>query len=348
MGEKDGGKNEGEKAADKKDDGKITAVYKVDMHCEGCAKKIKRAVRSFDGVDDVKADCSANKLTVMGKLDPSGIREKLEQKIKKKVELVSPQPKKDGGGDNKPKEEPKKEEKKKDEKKPEKPKESTLVLKIPLHCDGCIHKMRKIIQKFDGVEKVDIDAGKDLVTVKGTMDAKALVPYLTAKLKRSVDVVPPKKDEGGDKKPKEGGGGGDGDKKKEGGGGGGDKKEKEGGGGGDKKEKEGGGGDAAKKEEGGGAKVELSKMEYHGYPYASPTYWNGGNVYDQNYPVEVHHAQNYPVEAYQGYVNHGYGNEGYVNQGYAHQGYELPHPHAHAMHAPQMFSDENPNACSVM
>jgi hypothetical protein len=76
------------------------------------------------GVDDVKADSSANKLTVMGKLDPTGIREKLEQKIKKKVELVSPQPKKDGGGDNKPKEEPKKDDKKKaDEKKPEKPKE---------------------------------------------------------------------------------------------------------------------------------------------------------------------------------------------------------------------------------
>ena len=186
-----------------------------------------------------------------------------------------------------------------------------------------------------GVDKVDIDAGKDLVTVNGTMDAKVLVPYLTEKLRRSVVVVPPKKDEGGDKKPKEGGG--DGDKKKEGGGGGGDKKEKEG-----------GGGDGAKKEEGGGAKVELSKMEYHGYPYPPPTYWNGGNVYDQNYPVEVHHAQNYPVEAYQGYVNHGYVNEGYANQGYAHQGYELPHAHAHAMQAPQMFSDENPNACSVM
>jgi hypothetical protein len=163
-----------------------------------------------------------------------------------------------------------------------------------------------------GVEKVDIDAGKDLVTVKGTMDAKVLVPYLTDKLKRSVVVVPPKKDEGGDKKPKEGGGGGGGGDKKKEGGGGGDKKEKEGGGGGgDKKEKEGGGGggDGGKKEEGGGAKVELSKMEYQGYPYPPPMYWNGGNVHDQNYPVEVHHAQNYPVEAYQGYVNHGYGNE---------------------------------------
>lgn len=198
-----------------------------------------------------------------------------------------------------------------------------------------------MIHECAGVEKVDIDAGKDLVTVKGTMDAKALVPYLTEKLKRPVEVVPPKKDEGGDKKPKEGGGGGDGDKKKEGGGGG-DKKEKEGGGGGDGGKKEEGGG---KKEEG-GAKVEVSKMEYHGYPYAQPSYWFNGHAYDQNYPAEVHqgyvnHAQNYPVEVHQGY---GYVNQGYPNE--VHQGYAAPH--VHAMHAPQLFSDENPNACSVM
>jgi hypothetical protein len=56
-------------------------------------------------------------------MDPTGIKEKLEEKTKKKVELVSPQPKKDGGGDSKPKEEPKKEEKKKDAEQPAKPKE---------------------------------------------------------------------------------------------------------------------------------------------------------------------------------------------------------------------------------
>lgn len=49
-----------------------------------------------------------------------------------------------------------------------------------------------------GVSKVDIDTQKDLVTVKGTMDAKALQPYLKEKLKRGVEIVPPKKD--GDKK----------------------------------------------------------------------------------------------------------------------------------------------------
>ena len=71
----------------------------------------------------MKADCATNKLTVTGKVDPSGLREKLEQKIKKKVELVSPQPKKDGGGDKKPAD--KAPEKKADEKKAEdkKPKE---------------------------------------------------------------------------------------------------------------------------------------------------------------------------------------------------------------------------------
>lgn len=191
-----------------------------------------------------------------------------------------------------------------------------------------------------GVESVEVDKTKEQVTVKGTMDVNSLTPYLKEKLKRSVDVVPPpKKDDGGggggDKKPKEGGG---------------DKKEKEAapaapaapaaGGGGEKKEKEGGGGGGEKKEEGGGApKVEVSKMMYGGYPFHSqPMFWDG-HVDGQHFPVEVH----------QGYVNHNAPSTsyGYVNQGYVNPGYEM-FPHAHPMHAPQMFSDENPNACSIM
>lgn len=43
--QKEGAKNEGEK----KDDGNVAVVLKMDMHCEGCAKKVRRAVRSFDG-----------------------------------------------------------------------------------------------------------------------------------------------------------------------------------------------------------------------------------------------------------------------------------------------------------
>ena len=70
------------------------------------------------GVEVVKTDCGAIKVTVKGtNVDPTAIRKKLEEKFKKKkVELVSPQPKKEGGGDKKPEE--KKAEKKEEPKKP--------------------------------------------------------------------------------------------------------------------------------------------------------------------------------------------------------------------------------------
>ncbi|KAI6698070.1 hypothetical protein NL676_018189 [Syzygium grande] len=210
MGEqKEGAKNEGEK---KDEGGNVAVVLKMDMHCNGCAKKVRRAVRNFDGVEDVKVDSVGNKLTVTGKVDPAKIKEKLEEKTKKKVEIVSPQPKKDGGGggDKKPEEKP---EKKAEDKKAEdkKPKETTVVFKIRTHCEGCISKMKTIISKMDGVKAVSIDGAKDLVAVTGTVDPKELTPRLQKKFKRSVEVVPPppaKKDDGAkDKKEKEGGGG---------------------------------------------------------------------------------------------------------------------------------------------
>ncbi|KAJ6742537.1 HEAVY METAL-ASSOCIATED ISOPRENYLATED PLANT PROTEIN 6 [Salix viminalis] len=340
--EKEGAKVEAEKkpAADaggKKDEGKVISVYKLDMHCEGCAKKIRHAVKHLEGVESLKTDCAGDKLTVTGKVDPAKIKARLEEKTKRKVEIVSPQPKKDGGaaaggGDKKAdeKSEKKPEEKKEEAKKP--PQESTVVLKIRLHCEGCISKIKKIISKIKGVGSVTVDAAKDLVTVKGTMDVKDLAPYLKDKLKRAVEVVPPKKDE--EKKDKAGGGEG------------GDKKESKAApadGGGEKKEKAvEAKGDGGKKEEagGGGAKVEVNKMEHYGYP--TPTHWFDG-VYGQNHVVES-------------YNNHYYDNNQYNQnqQGYyamnqpgmgGNQGYVLDH---HLPHAPQMFSDENPNACSVM
>lgn len=43
--QKEGAKNEGEK----KDDGNVAVVLKMDMHCDGCAKKVRRAVQKLDG-----------------------------------------------------------------------------------------------------------------------------------------------------------------------------------------------------------------------------------------------------------------------------------------------------------
>ncbi|XP_051131820.1 heavy metal-associated isoprenylated plant protein 6-like isoform X2 [Andrographis paniculata] len=338
---------EGEKkAADgggKKEVAPATVVLKLDLHCEGCAKKVKRAVNHFEGVEKVKADCSANTLTVTGNVDPAWLRERVEYKTKKKVELVSPQPKKEAAGEKKPDD---KADKKADEKKPEpdkkeKPKEaavSTVVMKIRLHCDGCAHKIKRVILKnIDGVNTVKTDLQKDLVTVTGTMNVKELTAYLKEKLKRTVEIIPPAKkdDGGGDKKEKEAAAAGDKKESKEGGGGekkAADGKEKSG----DEKKKEGG-----EKGAGEAPKVEVSKLEYHSFNpqthYAAPM----AMFYNQSYTNQDYGIQNYsypPPYPYNPAADYG----GHYRQG------PPPPPPTYMNINDQMFSDENPNGCSVM
>lgn len=275
--------NGGEKKEENNNKGKNNAtVLKVYMHCEGCANKVTKHLNGIKGVDTVKAESETGKVTVTGNVDPTKLRDNLAEKIKKKVELISPLPKKDNKKENEPN-------KKSDEKKNEDKKESitTSVLKLVLHCQGCIDKIGKIVMKTKGVLEMKVDKEKDNVTVKGTMDVKKLVENLSQKLKRKVEVVQPKKD-------KEGGGG--------------EKEGNEGGGGGKKKNK--GGGDSNNNEGGGG---EVKIMEYmvqqpfgFGYGNANVEGYNAAQVYQEMLNI---HMQTQP---------------------------------------PQMFSDENPNACIVM
>ncbi|XP_023745896.1 heavy metal-associated isoprenylated plant protein 3 [Lactuca sativa] len=352
----------------KVDDVPITIVLKLDLHCDGCAKKIKKSIRHLEGVETVKADYMSNKLTITGKVNLMYIKERVEYKTKKKVEIISPKPKKDEG-----------DEKKADDKqasndqKPKEAQSTTVVLKIPLHCDGCIHKIKRLISKIDGVKSVKVENDKNLVIVKGTMNMKELIPYLKEKLKRNVDLVPPPKKEeskgidekkdqkkvevegGGDKKEKEGGKDGD-DKKKTDVGKPTDNSTKDGEkkknddevitakatNGGDEKKKS---ADEAQTAVGGGGErsknVEVAnKFEYHRndnpYVYTMP-------VYNQSY-----HNQDYGVSVSSSM--HGYANEGYAME-YL-RGPPLP-PSPMSLHNPRasetdIFSVENPNACSVM
>ncbi|KAI7738719.1 hypothetical protein M8C21_003491 [Ambrosia artemisiifolia] len=276
-------------------------VLKIDLHCEGCAGRVVKAVRTLDGVESVRiGDSELNKLTVIGNLDPVKLRQKVEEKTKKKVEVISPAVKKtDGDGETKKKQQkpPEKDQKppldeaktagKKDDNKPKEIPVTTGVLKVSLHCQGCIRKIHKLVTKTKGYIEMSFDKNKDLVTVKGAIDMKLLAEALQEKLKRAVEVVPSKKDGDGEKK-------GGGDKKGKSGGEG-----KDGGGGGENKGKSKGG-------EGnggcdGGGNPEMYKMESYGGPVVYP----------------------YPQYAY---------GPGYVDY----------------VHAPQLFSDENPNACVVM
>lgn len=95
---------------------------------------------------DVKTDCGANKLTVIGNVDPAKVRDRLVEKTKKKVDLISPQPKKDAApaaaaaGDKKPDAEKKsegKKEEKKEEKKPPKEVNFKLLKKKTVRTCAC-------------------------------------------------------------------------------------------------------------------------------------------------------------------------------------------------------------------
>ncbi|PWA55766.1 heavy metal-associated domain, HMA [Artemisia annua] len=368
MGEKDNNNTKQEvdgkkvvEVEDKKkvDEGPITIILKLDLHCEGCAKKVKKSIRYIQGVESVKADSTNNKLTVVGKLDPVHIKERVAYKTKKKVEIISPKPSKDEGGDKKGNEKPV--EAKSNDQKPKEPQSTTVVLKISLHCDGCIQKIKRIISKIDGVESVKPDANKNLVTVKGTMNMKELIPYLKDKLKRNVDIVPPKKEEnkvvdekkeekkveGGDNKKEKDG---DNDKKK-------DVVEKAT----EKSE------DGEKKKKNGEAEAAVNGDQKKSDGEAKTTVGGDG---DKGKNADVinrfehytHIPDTYTMPMYnQNYHNQDYGISGYsTHEGYLNHGYMMQYPHGPppppspmSLHNPRasetdMFSADNANACSIM
>ncbi|XP_028196774.1 heavy metal-associated isoprenylated plant protein 37-like [Glycine soja] len=54
----------------------------------------------------------------------------------------------------------------------------TFVLKVRMNCQGCINKVRKVLQKVEGVCKVDINAEEQKAIVTGIVDPSTLVQKL--------------------------------------------------------------------------------------------------------------------------------------------------------------------------
>ncbi|XP_022761060.1 heavy metal-associated isoprenylated plant protein 32-like [Durio zibethinus] len=54
----------------------------------------------------------------------------------------------------------------------------TCILKVNIHCDGCKHNVKKILQKIDGVYKTSIDSEQGRVTVSGNVDPAVLIKKL--------------------------------------------------------------------------------------------------------------------------------------------------------------------------
>ncbi|KAF9606830.1 hypothetical protein IFM89_029287 [Coptis chinensis] len=255
-------------------------VLKVYMHCEGCARKVKRCLKTFQGVEDVQTDCKTHKVIVKGKsADPLKVCERVQKKSHRKVELLSPIPKPPTEEEKKVAEEKKAAEEAKPEEKKEEPKVITVVLKVHMHCEACALEIQKRIMRMKGVQSAEPDLKGSQVTVKGVFDPEKLVEYVykrTGKHAAIVKTEPEKKEEEKGKEEK--------DEKKE---------EKEKAGEEEKKEKKEGDGEEGKQGNEEATKLELLRNEFYYYPPKSA----------------MEYAYAYP---------------------------------------PQIFSDENPNACSIM
>ncbi|KAL6911254.1 hypothetical protein ACP4OV_000059 [Aristida adscensionis] len=86
-GKEDKGKGKEEKAK-KAPPPVVTAVLKVDMHCDGCAKRIRASVRHYPGVEGVGMEVEKGTMTVVGRFDAKKLRDRVATKTKKKVDLL--------------------------------------------------------------------------------------------------------------------------------------------------------------------------------------------------------------------------------------------------------------------
>jgi hypothetical protein len=187
------------------------------------------------------------------------------------------------------------------------------------------------------VKEVSVDDKKDLVTVKGTMDVKSLPNILQEKLKRSVEVVPSMKEDTCDKASSE---------KKENTG---EKVEKDS----EKIEKVDEGGDKKEKKEQGKGDGEASGKKGKNKKKGKEA--NNDEKKDKEEKTkekkddkdEAKKADEKPSAELADPVKNILAppadmiNRFDFFQPYSYRGTEI-------MHTPQIFSDENPNACAVM
>ncbi|PON98194.1 Heavy metal-associated domain containing protein [Trema orientale] len=54
----------------------------------------------------------------------------------------------------------------------------TFVLRVNIHCDGCKQKVKKLLQRIEGVYQVNIDSDQQRVTVSGSVDSETLIKKL--------------------------------------------------------------------------------------------------------------------------------------------------------------------------
>ncbi|TQD75611.1 hypothetical protein C1H46_038851 [Malus baccata] len=68
----------------------------------------------------------------------------------------------------------------------------TWILRVPMHCEGCKRKVKKVLQRTDGVYTTAIDSQQNKVTVIGNVGIQTLVKKLARKAGKQAQEWPEK------------------------------------------------------------------------------------------------------------------------------------------------------------
>ncbi|XP_051128529.1 heavy metal-associated isoprenylated plant protein 7-like [Andrographis paniculata] len=195
--EEEGEKKKKEEEEEEKKEEEI--VLRVEMHCEACARKVIRALKGFQGVEEVMADYRSSRVVVKAvknSTDPIKLCQRIHKKTGRKVGIISPLPTPPSTDQENPKPE-------EEEPKQEPPAPITVVLKVQMHCEACAQALQKKIGKIKGVESVATNIASNEVTVKGVIDPENLVNDVYKRTHKHASIVKNEEKKEEEKKKKE-------------------------------------------------------------------------------------------------------------------------------------------------
>ncbi|KAG1326612.1 putative heavy metal-associated isoprenylated plant protein 19 [Cocos nucifera] len=173
----------------------IVLELKVYMHCKACEKLVFNTLRKFKGVETVNVDMNGDKAIVTGRIEPEKILKKLRKKTGKRVEIIKKNDDNVGGN-----------------------KDETflpsgdcnmetrdggvvssgnfvenmaivLELKVYMHCKACEKLVFNTLRKFKGVETVNVDMNGDKAIVTGRIEPEKILKKLRKKTGKRVEII---------------------------------------------------------------------------------------------------------------------------------------------------------------
>ncbi|RLN36116.1 uncharacterized protein C2845_PM03G25710 [Panicum miliaceum] len=159
-------------------------VISAPVHCVGCARKLRRSLQGLDGVEEVIVDSTTDRVVVRGPKaaeNTAGAVKIVERRTGRKAVLVSPAPEK-----LPPSAAAKGEKTKKDaggnkdvtNELPEIDMKMVVVLRINLHCDACCEEIKRRILRIKGVEDAVPHLKSSQMMVKGVVEPATLVGFI--------------------------------------------------------------------------------------------------------------------------------------------------------------------------